>query len=325
MLYKNLKKYIAEDHGTDSSLALKFIPRKIDSKIILFVGDRAPNTSAMFSAIMLRRGLLHTRYINSDIIECNFRYLQNGKQIYIREICHEYQYVAKNTKRSISGDWMLFIIALRALKHKEEYMLIDTSYEIYKELINSPKLTPFAVIFCNSSDEKNEELISMTPSGVSEIISLTKKDNYDYISNARNKNGVHVSYSSPNKFDIFRSNMLKTEFFRYSRLYTINSIDTSNVDLACIAIEAASVIFNIPHPYIYQGLNNARLIYGIKHYPSSPDVFFKIGDGEYRLPIQLDPIVVYENDFDGKRPTSPTLYIGSDEFYERIKKILKSH
>ncbi len=117
MLYKNLKKYLNENTGTDNYTALALIPRKIGSKLIFFVGDRAPNTSAFMSSIMAREGISHTRYINSDIIECKDRYLQNGKQIYISEICHEYQYVAKKTKRSISGDWTLLSVHCGARKN----------------------------------------------------------------------------------------------------------------------------------------------------------------------------------------------------------------
>lgn len=324
MLYKNLKKYLDENTGTDDHAALGLIPKKIGSKLIFLVGDRAANTSAFLSSIMMRRGIPHTRYINSDIIECKDRYLQNGKQIYIGEICHEYQYVAKKTKRSISGDWMSFIIALRALKRKEEYMLLDLTNDIYESLIKNSSLVPFAVIFCNSSDENNEKLISITPSGVSEMISLSQRDNYDYISNTKNPNGVHLSYSSPNKFIIFHGDTYHTEFFRYDELYTIPSVDTSNIQLACLAIEAASVIFHIPYPYIYQGLERSKPIYGVKCYHSEPCVFFKIGDGEYKLHPHIKPKVVYEKDFNGERPKFPTLYIGSNDFYDKIKKLLKT-
>ncbi len=203
-------------------------------------------------------------------------------------------------------------------------MLLDVTNDIYEVLIKNSSLKPFSVIFCNSSDEDNEKLISITPSGVGKIVSLSQRDNYDYISSAKNPSGVHLSYSSPNKFIVFHGDTYHTEFFRYDELYTIPSVDTSNIELACLAIEAANVIFHISYPYIYQGLERSNPIYGVKCHHSEPCVFFKIGSGEYKLHPHIKPEIVYEKDFRGERPKCPTLYIGSNAFYDEVKKILKT-
>lgn len=323
MLYKNLKLYLCEEHCGDNSAAISLIPRRIDSKVIFFVGDRAPNTSEFLSSILSARNMGHTRYINSDELECMYRYLQNGEHLHTREICYPYQYIAKKSKRSLSPEWMAFTIGTRALRRKEEYMLMDVTPEIYKAMISTSRLIPYAVVLCNSSDEENDLCISITPKEVREIVSLTQRDNFDYISKERNKNGVHLTYASPNKYTFFKGNTDGSDFFYYDELYHINSIDTNNVHLACLAIEAARVILKIPDPYIEFGLATAEPIYDIKKIYSLPYVYFKIGGGDFKLPLRMRLDIVHEKDFNGEKPKRSTLYVGSREFYDHIRESFK--
>lgn len=321
MLYKNLKKYIAESVGDDVSTISRLVPRKFDSKIIFFVGNSATNTSEFLSSIMHRMGIRHARYVGAPELECKDRFTQNRKPVYIADITKEYKYIAKLTKRRISAEWMLLLIALRALRNRGDYILIDISCEAYRELIENTSLIPYAAVLCDTLDDKNEECIRITPAGTAEIISLTQKINYDYISSAKSKNGVHLSYSSPNKFRSFKLTKVGMEFFHFKRMYRSVFLNLMNIQFACLALEAARVLFDDPiYPYLFQGILAARPIYDIKICSRSQIIFFQEIGREFLLPVHLTPMdIVYEKDFTGEPPTRPTLYVGSKEFEKKIR------
>ena len=88
--------------------------------------------------------------------------------------------------------------------------------------------------------------------------------------------------------------MFGTSFYHYDYLYHISTLDLNNLPLAHLAIESASVLFSAPRPYIYKGLEKARLLYDLKLFSLSPTVLLWEGNDDFilhhKVKSQIDEI-----------------------------------
>lgn len=270
-------------------------------------------------------GIDHTEYSALKGEGYIFRLTENGEHtVDVGELCSEFRYISKRTKRSISGELMGLIVAMRLLCGRAKYMIADISEDLFEDIMKNTSLIPCAVILCGDNSDKNELLASLVPKGTQEIVLLTDSINCDYVSSVKNPNGVRISYSSPNKHQVFKGNLSRTEFFYFSELMSISTMDLNNVPLACLAIEAARALFSLPLYTVRNGLRYAAIPQDVVPYSVSPLVFLKTGDREPKFAKGISPRIVREDNFDGAFPDSLTVYVGSAEFIEEIKAFLRS-
>lgn len=279
MTYKSLNNFINKNKQEHNSKIFDLIPFDIKSKIIFIVGNRASNVGSFLTSIMSACEISHTHYINSNRVDFNKRFLHNELPISQEIICENAEKLLKISKKSLSNDDLFLAITLSVTN--EEYTIIEMSEDYYnyaKEYIS-----PFALILSVKDDEKIANLIENAPDSVKEIISLSNKENFDYISNKTNDKGARITLASANKITIADANLLGTSFYHYSYLYHISALDLNNVSLAHLAIESANVLFSAPRPYIYKGLDSARPIFDLKLYSLSPTILIWNGEDDYLL------------------------------------------
>lgn len=279
MTYRSLKNFINKNTQQHNKDIFDLIPFSIKSKIILIVGSRASNVASYLSSIMSACEMGYSHYINTDKIALNKRFLKGNTAINQDIICENAEKILKATSKSISNDDLLFLLSFSVCD--SEYLLIETSEEYYAQI--KDKISPFALILAINDDQKVEYLIENTKDGIKEIISLSQKDNFDYISNKYNKNGARITFASKNKITLSNASLLGTSFYHYSYLYHVSALDLNNIPLAHLAIESAFVLFKLPRPYIYKGLKNARPIFEFELYSISPTVLLWKGEDEYTL------------------------------------------
>lgn len=279
MTYRSLKNFINQNTNEHNAKIFDLISNDIKSKIILIVGNRASNVGAFLSSIMSSCEIEHARYINSDKIPLNKRFLVNQNQVDQETICSNAENILKISKKSLSNDDLLFSLATSF--YDKEYIIIEMSETYY---INAAKyISPFALVLCINDDAKSKFLIENAPQGTKEIITFSEKDNFDYISNQTNANGTRITFATKNKIIISDANLFGTSFYHYDYLYHISALDLNNVPLAHLAIESATVLFSAPRPYIYKGLENAVPLYDLKLFSLSPTVLLWDGDDDFIL------------------------------------------
>lgn len=293
MTYKHLKQFIENNIAVfPTSKASKF-KINFNTKIIFIVGEDASNVASFLSSVMSAKGIEHARYINSDRVELKDRFLQNGVSVDTKDITISAGLLLRRTQKLISNDELLCGVALEILKG--EYLLIEVSYQCCKDILENTKIVPHTLILTSIEDEKNEELIDLSPEGAGEIISATSKENPDYISTARNKNGTRISYASPNKISAPLSKLLEgTRFFYFSDMFYIQSLNLCNVRLAALTIEVARISLSLTNHKIRAGLKNASLIYDLKLNSLDPITFINVGNKEYELHHQIKHYTIIE-------------------------------
>lgn len=279
MTYRSFKTFINKNTQQHNKDIFDLVSFDIKSKIILIVGSRASNVASYLSSIMSACEMDYNHYINTDKITLNKRFLKCNTIINQDILCQNAEKILKTTNKSLSNDDLLLALAFSLCD--SEYLLIETSEEYYDKI--KDKISPFALVLAINDDQKAEALIKNAKAGIKEIISLSQQDNFDYISNKINKNGTRTTYASKNKITISNANLLGTSFYHYSYLYHVSALDLNNIQLAHLAIETAFVLFEVPRPYIYKGLDNARPIFEFELYSLSPTVLVWNNEDEYAL------------------------------------------
>ena len=318
MTYRSLKTFIKNNTQENNAKFFDLISKGIKSKIILVVGDGASNTASYLSSIMLSCDISHFHYTNNKNTDVNKRFLQNGEPILQEILCENAENIIKNSQKFLSNDDLLFALAVSI--SNEEYAIIEISEEYYSYIKNHFSL--FALILAIKNDDKAFEIIKNAPCGIKEIISLSQKDDFDYISTKTNQNGTRITLASPNKITVFNSDLFGTSFYHYSYQYHISSLNLNNVSLANLAIESASVIFGAPRPYIYKGIESARLPNDLLLYSLLPTILLYEGDNDFKLHHKLKFVIKTEKDV-FVYPSENTVFCGNKEYIEQIKEKLK--
>ncbi len=317
MTYRSLKTFLKNNTQPNNTNIFDLIQLSIKSKIILVVGDGANNTSAYLSSIMASCEIEHFHY-KSDNIDINKRFWIRNKQIDMDTLCKNAELILKTTKKVLSNDDLLFSLALSFCD--SEYAIIEIGEEYYNHIKDI--FVPFALILAIFNDEKINSMIASAPKGITEIISLSEKENFDYISRKCNQNGTRITYASPNKIVVSIADFLGTSFYHYDYLYHTSALDLNNIPLAHLAIEAATVMFSAPRPYIYKGLETARIPHDLILYSLSPTILLHEGKNNFKLHHRLKfKTVTEDNEFE--MPTENTIFCGSKEYIEIIKEKLK--
>lgn len=317
MTYRSLKQFINKNTQKHNEKIFDLMPLDIKSKIIFVIGEGANNTAEMLCSIMSACDIRYTRY-NADVTDINRRFLKNGEYVSSECLCDNAEKIIKRAKKLLSNDDLLFALAI--VMASEEFTVIEMSEDFYNQI--KGRISPQAIILAIKNDERAFELIENAPSNVKEIISLSEKDNFDYISTQANKNGARITLASPNKITISNANLLGVDFYHYSYLYHVWTLDLNNVELAHLAIESASAIFSAPRPYIYKGLDTVTMPHDLILYSLSPTILLCDEDYRFKLHHKLKFIIVTEND-EFTYPTENTIFCGNRQYIEKIKEKLK--
>ena len=317
MTYRSLKTFLKNNTQPNNPNLFDLIQLSIKSKIILVIGEGAGNTSAYLSSIMASCEIEHFHY-KTDIADVSKRFYLGNMQIDINTICNNAELILKTTNKVLSNNDLLFSLALSFCD--SEYAIIEIGEEYYNHIKDI--FTPFALVLAFGNDKNANSLIADAPKGISEIISLSQKDNFDYISSKYNQNGARITFASPNKITLSNSDLLGTSFYHYDYLYHIFALDLNNIQFAHLAIEAAQVLIKAPRPYIYKGLESARIPHDLVLYSLSPTVLLREGENDFKLHHRLKFKTVIEND-KFEMPTENTIFCGSKEYIEIIKEKLK--
>lgn len=317
MTYKNLKKFLSNNINTETKFDL--IPKGIKSKLIFVVGDMAKNTASFLSSIMNECKIEHSRYIFDESAEIKYRFIKSGVPVPMDDICQCAEYLIKKSNKSINSDELLLICALELL-YGSEYLILEMSEELYRKIIRY--VAPYALILAIDDDALTQEIIDHAPVGLEEIIALSKKDNFDYISTQKSSAGAKVTYASPNKRTIASSTVFGTDFFHYDYLYKTRALNLNNIPLAHLAIESATVLFSAARPLMRIGIYNASLTNDLELYSLSPAILLREGKDDFSLFHKMKFKTVYEND-ELSFPVEDTVFCGNRDFINKIKRTLK--
>lgn len=254
MTYKKLKNLLLDNMANIIDFDLAGI--SVKSKIILCVGKRADTVSAYLSSIMSECGISFSRYTNDEKLELRNRFARLGSPVDDWELCRSADIICKSTSSALASEVLLVLMAL-SLLDGAEYLLIDLSYDLYEHIFE--RINPFAVIFTDGNDDKNEFLAQSVPSGAKEIVIFSEKEDFDYISRHTNTFVARINYASSNKATVFRKSPLGTEFFYFDKPYRISSRDESLVNSANIALTAARALFSPTSDELFLGIDNTVL------------------------------------------------------------------
>lgn len=318
MSYRALKKFINANIQPNNIEIFDLIPKDIKSKIVFVVGKYAGNAAAYLSSIMSACGVSHLHYKDIKDLEINRRFSLNGLSVSLDAICDSAENILSKSKRRLSNRDLFLLLSLSF--DIVDYICIEVDEDYYNHI--KYNISHFALIIADNNDEKASALINSTPNGTAEIISLSKKNNYDYISNKRAKNGARITLASPNKITYANANLLGTEFYHFDYLYHISALDLNNISSAYLAIEAAQVLIGAPRPYIYKGLENAKIPHDLELYSLSPAILLRRGKNDFKLHHRLKFKTVTEDD-EFETPTQNTVFCGSEDYIETIKHKLK--
>ena len=318
MTYRALKIFINGNTQPNNKKIFDLISTDIKSKIILVVGDRASNTASFLTSIMNACGLSYVHYTNNKDLTPFKRFFNNTHPISMDMICEKAEEILKATKRTLSNNDLFFSLALHL--SNDEYTVIEMDEDYYYH--TKDHFSPFALILTLDNDTKIQSIINDAPSETKEIISLSNQDDFDYISTKTNKNGARITFASPNKIIVSNAALLSTSFYHYSYLYHISALDLNNVSVAHLAIESASIVFNAPRPYIYKGLDSAKLPHDLTLYSLSPTILLREGKNDFKLHHRLKFKIVDKN-IDFSIPAENTVFCGDKEYINNIKEQLK--
>jgi hypothetical protein len=314
MTYKNLNNFLIKNTNTDNKAVFDLARECAKSKIIFTVGKGAHNCASFLASVMSELNISFGRTLDASF-ELRKRFILSDGDIELGAIVEKSELIFQKCNSEISDNSLILLLSL-ALFDGYEYIIIETDVEGFKGAMRY--LDPYAVILT----EYDEILIQSVPADTREIVVLTKEDNYDYASKSRNQNKVRVSYASPNKITFFKSNLLQTEFFHYDYLYQAPFIDLNNIPLAHLAIEAATVLFNAPRPYIYKGLKNVKGLRDLELFSLSPTILLYEGENDFSLYHKMKFNIVTDKD-EFKFPTEKTVFCGNREFLEKVKSKIK--
>lgn len=318
MTYRALKKFIKENTQSNNKAVFDLISLDIKSKIMFVVGDNASNTATFLTSIMNECEISYSHYINNKDIDINKRFWLGSAPISIELLCENAETILKSAKKMLSSDDLFFSLALSLSDC--EYSIIEMSEQYYNHV--KDWISPYAIIIAIKDDIKAKRIIENAPKNTKEIISLSQKDDFDYISSKTNKNGARITLASPNKITVSSADLLGISFYHYSYLYHISALDLNNVSLAHLSIETANVLLNAPRPYIYKGLETAKMPCDLVLYSLSPAILLREGKNNFKLHHRLKFQTVNEND-KFEYPTQNTIFCGSKEYIEQIKEKLK--
>ena len=311
MTYRTLKRFIKDNTQPNNKAIFDLISPEIKSKIIFVIGEGASNTIAYLSSIMRECDISHLHYANG-------RLFKNCDPISTELLCEKAEALLKATKRSLSNEDLFFSLALSFSDC--DYSVIEMSEEYYNHIKDC--IIPFAIVLAIKDDLNVKEIIYGAPSGTKEIISLSQKEDFNYISSKTNGHGARISLASPNKITVSSGDMFGIDFYHYNYLYHISALDMNNISLAHLSIEAASIIFGAPRPYIYRGLEKTKVPYDLVLYSLSPTILLYEGKADFKLHRKLKFKTVKEND-KFEYPKENTIFCGSGEYIEQIKEKLK--
>lgn len=317
MTYRTFKYFINNNNQPNNAKIFDLISTIIKSKIIFILGEKKSNTSSFLASIMSACEMDYYRFTNDKSIALNLRFLKNSTPISMESLCENAEKIIKLSKKALSGDDLYFLLALSF--RDAQYTIIELEDEYYYHIKDI--FPPFAIILATNDDERTKGIIDTAPIGTKEIISLSQKDDFDYISTKQNANGTRVSYASPNKVTIKDSNLLGTSFYHYSYLYHISTLDINNVSYAHLAIESASILFSAPRPYIYKGLDSARVPHDLELYSLSPAILFYEGENDFKLHhrIKVKTVSACEEFI---LPSENTVFYGNKAHIKEIKEKL---
>ena len=313
MTYRSLKTFIKNNTQEHNTKIFDLIPFSVKSKIIFVIGKDANNTASYLTAIMKACEIEYTRLIN-DKIDINKKILQNGMRIPMDMLCENAEKIIKSTNKMISNDDLFLCLALSFSDN--DYSIIEIREEYYLKIKDI--ISHLAIILTTD----NQSLVENAPKEIKEVIALSKEDNFDYISNTYNQNGARITLASPNKIIISNGNLLGTCFYHYNYLYHVSTLNLNNVPLAHLSVEAATVLFYAPRPYIYKGLDNAILHRDVELYSLSPPVLLYEGENDFKLHHRLKfKKVTVDDEF--VFSIDNTIFCGNKEYIEAIKGKLK--
>ena len=293
------------------------MPHRIKSKIILCVGENACNTASFLSSIMSHSKIEHSHYICSSDIELKDRFLTYDSSVKIADLSVKTYNLFKRAKGTLSNDELLFLLTLKLLDNKNEYLLIEASTDFYINSLSLLNLPLHSLILCFFDDEKSQECISLAPKSTKEIIALSQKNDYDYISNSKNQHGTRITYVSKNKYNATRTGILYgTEFYYFTQLYFANIIDQNNLPLAALSIQSAKTIFEISYPMIAKGLRKAKQFYDLQLYSINPTILFYLGEPNFKLPRRTKAVVI-TNENEEYSNQDNIVFCGNKEFIEK--------
>ncbi len=317
MTYRALTTFINKNTNPHNNKIFDLMSYDIKSKIIFVIGNGACNTAEYLSSIMSACNASYLHYIDTPDTDLNKRFLQNGNQFSLDVLCEKAESILNKCKRNLSNDDLMLCLALSF--DNVEYTIVEIKCEYYNEI--KDVIAPFALII-TENDEQN--LIENVPYGTKEIIAISNDANYDYVSSKYTRNGARITFASPNKITISNGDLLGTSFYHYDYLYRISALDLNNVPLAHLSIEAASVIFNTPRPYIYQGLAKATAPKDLSLYSLSPAILLRNGENNFKLHHKLKFKVITMND-EFEIPSESTVFCGDANYIQSIKNKLEKH
>lgn len=249
MTYKHLIKYL-EDHAR--APWAQCLPKNIpiaDSRLVFIVGENPTPTAELLRSILNERKITYFSYSKDGTLVLKDRFLKVGAYVAPREIAAASQRVLDRAHEPLNSEQLCCFTAL-ALADAEDYVILEMSAEHYSGLAGQSGVDPYAVIFCEPCETASVH-------GAREIVTPTDEDNFDYISSTASPLGARISYVSPNKILIGRSDAFNTEFYYHSDKFNVKSRYSAHIPLVALAIEAARAVFGINTPYIARGIENA--------------------------------------------------------------------
>ena len=321
MTYKHLKSFLKANTISYADNFFDLIPKNIKSKIILAVGNRASEASAYLSSIMSNMEIAHSRYIDIPTLELKDRFIKYGVTADTSELTALADRIIKKCSKNISTAELCFILALELLADEGEYLILEMSDEMFMRIFSGSSFSAHTVILTTLDDaltKKQANLISLTTAN---IFTLSEQDDFDYISQQTNENGVRITYSSGNKTVKFRSDLFGTVFYYNVQEFYIKSFDLNNILPACLAVECARALFNAPLPLLQIGLKSTKLPRDIELFRLSPTILL-CERKDFSLDHHLKFRVVTESD-EILRPTENTLFCGNIEFKKKTKNAVK--
>ncbi|MGM9631755.1 MAG: hypothetical protein ACI3XL_01515 [Eubacteriales bacterium] len=318
MTYNELKNQLPSASVPDESPVFDLVPKCVESKIIYAVGAGAANFSAVLSSIMNEGRVAHSRAICSRYLEPKDRFLLRGTPIAVKKLLASADRLTQHNG-GVSAEGLYFLLALDLLDAQDEFLIIEVSGEFYGKVACSLPISPYAVVFCDA------DAVIKCPAGTREVIALTHDDNFDYISSARTDGGARISYTSQNKLEIMSVGLLGAKFFYNTVLYESSIIDRNNIELACLAVECATVLFSQSRLTLARGVKKAKPTLDPVLHSLSPTVLLKLGDDNVTLPKENRFKTVTEDNFSSfVGLDGDTVFCGSREFLDSVKMNLKN-
>lgn len=105
----------------------------------------------------------HSHYVHSDDIELKDRFLSSISNAEVSDLALKAYNLFKRAKGTLSNDELLFLLALKLLDGKDEYLILEVPTDFYINSLSSLDLSIYALILCFFDDEKSQKCISLAP------------------------------------------------------------------------------------------------------------------------------------------------------------------